>query len=122
MASPTPGARPHELADFAELLAWDCGSTSAREIVRTLNQSGDNEQNVGCEDNEVENTDSVDDVFLELEKRSKIAGDAYPYEMKLGQRLEHRQIDQNNKPAVIYRYLLLCTRLSCSKPSSPCKS
>jgi hypothetical protein len=110
--APTPGARAHELADFAELLAWDRGSTSAREIVRTLNQTDDNEQNVGCEDDEVENTESVDDVFLELEKRSKICGDAYPFEMKLGQSLEHRAIDQNNKPAVIYRYLLLCTRLN----------
>ncbi len=111
-AAPTPGARPHELADFAELLAWDRGSTSAREIVRTLNQTDDNEKNVGCEDDEVENTESVDDVFLELEKRSKISGGAYPFEMKLGQRLEHRAIDGNNKSAVIYRYLLLCTRLN----------
>jgi hypothetical protein len=109
---PSPGARPHELADFAELLAWDRGSTSAREIVRTLNQTDDNEQNVGCEDDEVENTESVDDVFLELEKRSRICGDAYPFQIRLGQRLEHRQIDQNNKPAVVYRYLLLCTRLN----------
>ncbi|MBC7785450.1 MAG: hypothetical protein H7144_16575 [Burkholderiales bacterium] len=109
---PTPQARPHELGDFAEWLAWNDGSTSAREIVRTLNQTDDNEHNVGCEDDEVENTESVDDVFLELEKRSKICGDAYPFEMELGQRLEHRQIDKNNKPAVIYRYLLLCTRLN----------
>jgi len=111
-AAPTPGARPHELADFAELLAWDRSSTSAREIVRTLNQTDDNEQNVGCEDNEVENTESVDDVFLELENRSRICRNAYPFDMKLGQRLEHRAIDQNNKPAIIYRYLLLCTRLN----------
>jgi hypothetical protein len=111
-AAPTPHARPHELADFAEMLAWDRGSTSAREIVRTLNQTDDNEQNIGCEDDEVENTESVDDVFLELEKRSKIAGSSYPFEIKLGQRLEHRQIEPNNKPALVYRYLLLCTRLN----------
>lgn len=111
-AAPTPAARPHELADFAELVAWDRGSTSAREIVRTLNQTDDNEQNVGCEDDEVENIDSVDDVFLELENRAKLCADTYPFELKLGQRLQHRQIDQNNKPAIVYRYLLLCTRLN----------
>lgn len=109
---PTPRARPHELGDFAEWLAWNNGSTSAREIVRILNQTDDNEHNDGCEDDEVENTESVDNVFLELEKRSEICGDAYPFEMKLGQSLEHRAIDQNNKPAIIYRYLLLCTRLN----------
>jgi hypothetical protein len=112
---PSPNARPHEMGDFAEWLAWCNGSTSAREIVRTLNQTDDNQQNVGCDDDEVENTESVDDVFLELEKRSKIAGSFYPFEMKLGERLEHREIDKNNKPAVVYRYLLLCTRLNMLK-------
>jgi hypothetical protein len=112
-AAPSPGARPHELADFAELLAWDRGSVSAREIVRTLNQVDDNENNVGCEDGEVENTDSVDDVFLELEMRSKVCGAAYPFRLQnLGQNLEHLRIDQNNRPAIVYRYLLLCTRLN----------
>jgi len=94
------------------LLAWDCGTTSAREIVRTLNQVGDNEQNEGCEDDEDENTDSVDDVFLELESRSSRCGNAYPYSLNLGQNLEHQQIDLNNRQAIVYRYLLLCTRLN----------
>ena len=109
---PSPRTSPHEMADFAEWLAWHQGSAAARQIVRALNQADDNLDNDGCEDEEVANIDSVDDMFLELEKRASICGTAYPFRVPSGQVLEHCDIDENNKPAVIYRYLLLCTRLN----------
>jgi hypothetical protein len=102
------------MADFAEWLAWHQGSAAARQIVRALNQADDNLENDGCEDEEDENIDSVDDTFLELEKRANICGIAYPFRLRLGEVLEHNELDENNKPAVIYRYLLLCTRLNMS--------
>jgi hypothetical protein len=111
-SAPSPKARPHELADFAELLAWDRGSTSAREVVRALNQADDNDSNEGCEDDEVENTNNVDDVFIELENRATLCGDTYPFRMKRGQRLEHKALRASDRQAVVYRFLLLCTRLN----------
>ncbi len=51
--APSPEADVQELADFAELCAWDRNDVSAREIVAALNQVDDNNNNVGCEDDEV---------------------------------------------------------------------
>ncbi len=111
-AGPTPGATIGELADFAELLAWHVGSTSARELVRKQNQEDDNDHNIGLEDAEVENTDAADEAFLEIENRSKLLGESYPFKLVSGQKLEHLPIDDENFGAVVYRYLLLCTRLN----------
>jgi len=111
-AGPSPGATTEELADFAELLAWDVGSTSSRELVRKQNQEDDNDHNIGLEDDEVENTDATDEVFREIENRFKLLGESYPFKLVRGQKLEHLPIDEKNIGGVVYRYLLLCTRLN----------
>ena len=45
-ARPSSGADIHELADFAELLAWANGKVSAREIVAFLGREGESEPNI----------------------------------------------------------------------------
>lgn len=109
---PSPRADTHELADFAELLAIDKGATSAREIVGYLNQLDDNQDNVGCEDNEAETIDSMDEVMGELDRRIKACGTGSPFALDLaGSVLRHDASLQDGR-ALIYRYLLLATRLN----------
>ncbi|CAN5540989.1 hypothetical protein BH10PLA1_BH10PLA1_02200 [soil metagenome] len=111
--APSPGADVHEVADFVELLAWDRGSVSAREITSALNRLDDNDSNEGCEDDEVVNTDSVTEVFLELEKRASACGSGYPFALQnRGEAIQHLPIDNANRQAIVYRCLLLCTRLN----------
>src|SRR5215217_7331054 len=96
--APSPEADVQELADFAELSAWDRGSVSAREIVTALNQVDDNNNNVGCEDDEVQNTDILVDVFRELDRRASICGAGYPFTVQTsGEVLEHSAFD-GSKP------------------------
>lgn len=109
---PSPKAEPHELADFAELLAWSKGTASAREIVAYLGRLDDNDYNIGCEDNDDENADELEEVMNEVERRKTACGDGYPFELELnGTVLRYISIDGNHRSDV-YRYLLLSTRLN----------
>lgn len=120
--APSPEADLQELADFAELRAWDRGTVSAREIVAALNRIDDNDSNSGCEDDEVENTDTLTDVFNELDRRASVCGAAYPFKVQEnGDALRHTPIDPDNAPQVVYRYLLLGTRLNMLRHRSHAK-
>lgn len=105
-------AEHHELADFAELLAIKNGSASAREMVSYLSQLGDNQNNVGCEDDEDETTNEMDGVMNELGRRINACGQGYPFRLDLaGTVLRHESKLQDTR-ALVYRYLLLATRLN----------
>jgi len=119
--APSSKAGVQELADFAELRAWDHGSVSAREIVRALNQLDDNDHNVGCEDDEVENTDKMIDVFHELDRRSKACCGGYPFTIEYRDVLNHSTIEPEHAKQVLYRYLLLSTRLNMLKQAKHAK-
>ena len=109
---PSPKAESHELADFAELLAWSKGSASAREIIAYLGRLDDNDHNIGCEDNDDENADELDEVMNEIERRNSACGEGYPFELELdGTVLRYIPLDENHRSDV-YRYLLLSTRLN----------
>jgi hypothetical protein len=109
---PSPQADPHELADFAELLCWKHGFTSKREIIAYLGRLEDNEDNVGCEDGDDENSDSIDEVMNEIDRRAEACGGGYPFRLDpegTVLRHEEKNIDQR---AQLYRYMLLSTRLN----------
>jgi hypothetical protein len=111
--APSPEAGVQELADFTELRAWDRGSISAREIVAALNKVDDNDSNVGCEDDEVTNIDTLTDVFRELDRRASNCGAGYPFTVQPnGEVLQHSKVDPANVGQVVYRFLLLSTRLN----------
>ena len=111
-ALPSPKAELHELADFAELLAWSKGSASAREIVAYLGRQDDNDHNIGCDDNDDENADELDEVMNEVERRKAACGEGYPFELEFnGTVLRYIPVDDNHRSDV-YRYLLLSTRLN----------
>ena len=111
-ALPSPRADVHELADFAELLAWQNDSVSSREILAYLGRTGDNEYNEGVDDEDDVNADALDEVMIEIDRRSKSCIGGYPFALDLkGTVLRHDPSDSSER-AVVYRYLLLSTRLN----------
>ena len=112
----TPSARPptHELADYAELLCWQDGYTSAAAVGRVLGQLAENDYPDGVPEEE-EIPGDIQAAFLEIERRVEACGGCYPFEMDdKGNALQETQ-DYSNERLLIYRYLLLATRLNMSK-------
>jgi hypothetical protein len=108
--SPSPRAESHELADFIEWCAWRDGRSSARAVNTVLNQMDDNLDNEGCDDDSDRTSDDLEDVFLEIERRARACGGGYPFDLDhSGNILSHCKGDDPRH--VIYRYLLLGTRL-----------
>ncbi|MEX1231259.1 MAG: hypothetical protein WEB58_13520 [Planctomycetaceae bacterium] len=111
--TPSPQADTRELADFAELLCWLRGSTSAREIVACLGRVDDNDSNVGCTDDDDENAETLDEVMNEIERRATACGSGYPFRLEMaGSVLRLIDDAQDVSPSIIYLYLLLSTRLN----------
>lgn len=110
-ARPSSGADVHELADFAELLAWTNGKVSAREIVAFLGREGESDPNVGCEDVDDDNTDALDEVFSEIELRENACAGRYPFVLDVaGNVLTYSPKDHVS--SWLYGYMLLSTRLN----------
>lgn len=110
-ARPSSGADVHELADFAELLAWANGKVSAREIVAFLGREGESDPNVGCEDVDDDNADALDEVSGEIELRETACAGRYPFELDVaGNVLSYRPKDHVS--SWLYGYMLLSTRLN----------
>jgi len=109
---PSAQADPHEMADFFELLSYCRGAVSQRQVLAYLSRIDDNADNTGCDDNDDENADFLDEVMSELERRGKACGSGYPFCLELnGSVLKHLESAKEEK-SVLYRYLLLGTRLN----------
>ena len=93
-------------------MAWQNDSVSAREILAFLGRTGDNEYNEGVDDEDDLNANALDDVMVEIDRRSKSCVGGYPFALDLkGTVLRHDPNDTSER-AVVYRYLLLSTRLN----------
>ncbi|NOZ39177.1 MAG: hypothetical protein GXP24_02985 [Planctomycetes bacterium] len=113
---PSLQAKAHELADFAELIAWECGKVSEREIIAYLGRVGDNEKNEGVNDTEEETTDLLPEVMNEIDRRAAACRDGYPFKLTLeGTVLKYDKQSEDKIESQVYRYLLLSTRLNMSK-------
>lgn len=110
-ARPSSGANVHELADFAELLAWSNKSVSAREIVALLGREGESEPNVGCDDIDDENANSLEEVMSEIERRQFACRSGYPFSLDEAGNVLRFESD-GSPQALLYGYLLLSTRLN----------
>ena len=110
---PSARADVHELADFAELNAWRDGSVSVTALSQALGRLEENDYTDGVpEENETDN--DVEEAFVEAERRQKSCRNGYPFVV------EHQGytlIPNSNTPykkVIIYKYLLLATRLDMS--------
>jgi hypothetical protein len=109
---PSPKSPSHELADFAELTAWKNKTASKREIVAYLSRIDDNNDNIGCEDDEDENSELLDDVMIEIDRRVAACGNGYPFSLEREGTVLRYVEDDSDHGSILYRYLLLSTRLN----------
>jgi hypothetical protein len=109
---PSAKADTHELADFAELLAWVRGTTSAREIIAYLGRLEENDDNEGCDDADDTNADELDEVMNEIERRQAACQSGYPFSLEREGTVLRYDSHADNHRADAYRYLLLSTRLN----------
>lgn len=110
---PSPRAALHELADFAEIAAWECGQVSEREIIAYLGRTDDNEDNVGVNDSEEEATNLLPEVMNEIDRRVRACKAGYPFTLSPeGTVLQFDKQSAQSVESRVYRYLLLSTRLN----------
>lgn len=112
-SAPSDSASPHEFADFAEWIAWTEGSASERRVSRNIEVLADNDYYNGVpEDDTTEG--KIKDAFAVIRHRVDACRGAYPFEISdTGQtlRLRNESKDERNEGQLIYRYLLLATRM-----------
>ena len=109
---PTPQSEVHDLADFAEWLAWKQGRASSREILAAIGRLDDNDHNIGCDDNADELADDLDEVMNEIERRQTACNGAYPFSLGLAGTVLENRPPLGDSRAAVYYYLLLATRLN----------
>ena len=107
---PSPHAPIHELADFAELVCWQDSRASATGLSRRLGRLEENEYSDGvAEEDEIDR--DIEDAYEEIERRQDACGNGYPFAIvDNGKTLQAGEDD--NAEQVIYKYLLLATRLN----------
>ena len=110
---PSPRAPFNELADFAELVCWRDSGASATGLSRLLGRMEENEYSDGVgEEDEIDR--DVEEAYEEIERRQDACGIGYPFAIGAnGQTL--RSSEDANAKQVIYKYLLLATRLDMSR-------
>ena len=109
----TPSSRPpeHELADYAELVCWEQGSTSINALSANLSRLDENDYSDGVPEEE-KIPQVVGEAYHEIERRKEACRDGYPFVIgEHGYTLHASQKDGNHKH-IVYKYLLLATRLN----------
>ena len=109
--TPSPKASEHELADYAELVCWKQNSTSTNALSADLGRLEENDYYNGVPEEE-ETDQYVTYAYEEIERREKACRNGYPFVIgKQGNTLLANQ-DVENQKHIIYKYLLLATRLN----------
>lgn len=111
---PSARAPENELADFAELLAWQSDSISTTALTNLLGRYDDNDYSSGVQEAEEPTEKAVEEAYLEIERRREACGDGYPFKLdRPGYTLQiDADQDSENHKLTIYKYLLLATRLN----------
>jgi len=109
---PSVRAPEHEVADFAELVGWRKKSMSTTFLSKLLGRNSENDYSRGVP--EEEETDAVvQSAYMEIERRKDACGDGYPFEITgRGYTLRADRSAGGNPKHIIYKYLLLATRLN----------
>ena len=111
----TPSARPpeHELADYAELVCWEQGSTSMNALSADLGRLDENDYSGGVPEEE-KIPQVVGEAYHEIERRKEACRDGYPFVIGEHGYTLHASQKAGNHKHIIYKYLLLATRLNMS--------
>ena len=112
----TPSARPpeHELADYAELVCWKDNTTSTTVLTADLGRLEENDYSEGVpeEEGEEEAPQIVEEAYLEIERREEACRYGYPFVVGEQGYTLHASQEAGNHKHIIYKYLLLATRLN----------
>ena len=112
--TPSPLASTHELADYAEWVCWRDKGTSTTALLQDLGRLDENDYTDGVPEEE-ETPKSVEEAFMEIERRSNACRDGYPFALgRTGITLLSDQESENHKH-IIYKYLLLATRMNMTR-------
>lgn len=109
--TPSPRAPAHELADFAELMCWKNRGTSTTAIGAALGRLEENDYSGGVPEEE-ETPNRVAEAYLEIERRREWCRGGYPYVTSGDGYTLAMDADESNRRDIVYRYLLLATRLN----------
>ena len=109
----TPSSRPpeHELADYAELVCWEQGSTSINALSADLGRLDENDYSGGVPEEE-KIPQVVGEAYHEIERRKEACRDGYPFVIGEHGYTLHASQKAGNHKHIIYKYLLLATRLN----------
>ena len=109
----TPSARPpeHELADYAELVCWKDNTTSTTVLTADLGRLEENDYSEGVPGEE-EAPQIAEEAYREIERRKETCRDGYPFVIGEHGYTLHVSQKAGNHKHIIYKYLLLATRLS----------
>ena len=109
----TPSSRPpqHELADYAELVCWEQGSTSINALSANLGRLDENDYSDGVPVEE-KIPQVVEEAYHEIERRKEACRDGYPFVIGEHGYTLHANSKVVNHKHIIYKYLLLATRLN----------
>ena len=109
--SPSPEAPIQELADFAELMCLQQGSTSATSLSQLIGRVSEADFSDGVPE-EDEGDMASEEVYLELERRRAACGSNYPFAIDEAGRSLKLFPGEIPDLHILYRYLLLATRLN----------
>ena len=109
--SPSPRASDHELADFAELVCWKEDLMSVTALSKHLGRLEENNYYDGVPEDE-EKDGFVEAAYLEIERRGEVCRKDYPFVVDDKGYVLRTRYDAKNHKHIIYKYLLLATRLN----------
>ena len=110
---PTVRAYAHELADFAELMAWRDGRVSTTDLSRVIGRNEESDYSDGVPEEDEADRDA-EDAYVEMETRDHACGmDAsYPFSIDDRGNTFVRPSKKLSSRQLVYLYLLLATRLN----------
>ena len=110
---PTARASAHELADFAELMAWRDGRVSTTDLSRAIGRIEENDYGDGVPEEDEADQDAGE-AYVEIETRDHACGmDAgYPFSIDTRGKTLARYSEKLDCQQLVYLYLLLATRLN----------
>lgn len=108
--TPSAQAPRYELADYAELVCWNQGSTSTTNLTADLSRLDENDHSAGVPEEE-EASRVVEEAYAEIEQRREACRGGYPFDTTRQGHTLRASPDTGNPRHAIYKYLLLATRL-----------
>lgn len=108
--TPSSRAPENEIADYAELVCWRDGRTSKTAIAADLGRLEENDYTDGVPEEE-ELPNRVEEAYEETERRKEASRGGYPFTVDRQGYTLRFDTGSSDDRRVVYRYLLLATRL-----------